>query len=258
MKAAFQYKTGRREKKLDRVPIILKAGISFSETIRMLPASRTPDGDFFRCPICAAENLVLGSDPPGDSVCPSCGAHGWIEVTPVADASLSRRCSERQRKQWQLDDLALEMQQAKSLDEVGDHLVKFLAGSLEAYGANVWIEFQTGWWLKKKTFSLVATAGMCHTSKFAKQVFQSQRSLMRPIHIQKREVIYLGTPLRGSERVIGVLELLQRAEESPDSLAEDLALMKKAVMIAQDSRAVRECEFGWDKMLTPPMSAARG
>ena len=44
----------------------------------MTISTRTPEGDPLKCSICGSEHFVLTSWPPGDSVCPSCGAHSWI------------------------------------------------------------------------------------------------------------------------------------------------------------------------------------
>jgi hypothetical protein len=44
----------------------------------MIPSSRTPEGEPLRCLVCGASHNVEVSRPPGDSVCPSCGAHAWM------------------------------------------------------------------------------------------------------------------------------------------------------------------------------------
>jgi hypothetical protein len=45
----------------------------------MRTSSRTPDGRPIRCPVCGAKSTVLVSTPPGDSVCPACGSHIWVQ-----------------------------------------------------------------------------------------------------------------------------------------------------------------------------------
>lgn len=43
-------------------------------------AITTDDGTPIRCEICGASSLVNVSRPPGDSVCPNCGAFLWVDA----------------------------------------------------------------------------------------------------------------------------------------------------------------------------------
>ena len=40
-------------------------------------ASRTPDGQPSRCPLCGASITIEFSEPPGDAACPKCGSLVW-------------------------------------------------------------------------------------------------------------------------------------------------------------------------------------
>lgn len=43
----------------------------------MTISTRTPEGDWHRCPICGQQAATEPSYPNGDSVCPSCGQLLW-------------------------------------------------------------------------------------------------------------------------------------------------------------------------------------
>ena len=43
-------------------------------------STTTDDGTPIRCEICGASSLVNASRPPGDSVCPKCGAFLWVDA----------------------------------------------------------------------------------------------------------------------------------------------------------------------------------
>jgi len=43
-------------------------------------STSTDDGTPIRCEICGASSLVNVSRPPGDSVCPNCGAFLWVDA----------------------------------------------------------------------------------------------------------------------------------------------------------------------------------
>ena len=43
-------------------------------------SSSTDDGTPIHCGVCGATSLVNASRPPGDAVCPSCGAFLWVNT----------------------------------------------------------------------------------------------------------------------------------------------------------------------------------
>lgn len=47
----------------------------------MNPASRTPEGEPNRCPVCGKEVRLEPSRPPGDAPCPNCGHLLWFPST---------------------------------------------------------------------------------------------------------------------------------------------------------------------------------
>jgi hypothetical protein len=49
----------------------------------MQPATRTPEGEPNRCPICGHALRIEPSRPPGDAPCPHCGTLLWFALEPV-------------------------------------------------------------------------------------------------------------------------------------------------------------------------------
>src|SRR5688572_18059892 len=45
-------------------------------------ASRTPEGEANRCPVCGAAFYLEPSRPPGDAPCPQCGCLVWFAEAP--------------------------------------------------------------------------------------------------------------------------------------------------------------------------------
>ena len=56
----------------------------------MIPSSRTPDGDEYRCNSCG-NAFVLASSPAGDVCCPYCNALCWIQKAARPPNSVRRR-----------------------------------------------------------------------------------------------------------------------------------------------------------------------
>src|SRR5262249_34847085 len=50
-------------------------------------ASRTPEGDPNRCPVCGKRLRLEPSRPPGDAPCPSCGSLVWFPTLEPATSS---------------------------------------------------------------------------------------------------------------------------------------------------------------------------
>lgn len=51
----------------------------------MKPASRTPEGQPNRCPVCDHEVSIEPSAPPGDATCPYCGHLLWFPANDVEE-----------------------------------------------------------------------------------------------------------------------------------------------------------------------------
>lgn len=57
----------------------------------MEPASRTPEGEPNRCPICGNQVVIDPSRPPGDAPCPHCGHLLWFAGPPAGELSSTSR-----------------------------------------------------------------------------------------------------------------------------------------------------------------------
>src|SRR5262245_283467 len=54
-------------------------------------ASRTPEGDPNRCPVCGNRLRLEPSQPPGDAPCPSCGSLVWFPAPAASSTETSVR-----------------------------------------------------------------------------------------------------------------------------------------------------------------------
>ena len=54
-------------------------------------SSRTPEGRPGRCPVCGGAYRIEASLPPGDAVCPRCGALVWPRAKSVPGAARPAR-----------------------------------------------------------------------------------------------------------------------------------------------------------------------
>lgn len=53
---------------------------------KMIIATRTPEGEPNRCPVCGTRLVIEPSRPPGDAPCPSCGNLVWFALLPQSQA----------------------------------------------------------------------------------------------------------------------------------------------------------------------------
>lgn len=92
-----------------------------------MPSSRTPDGFPIECPTCGVKSQVLRSQPPGDTVCPSCGAHLWIDSVSSRGKAMRHQLFRRWRSKshWPAEGAERtdsEFGRALSLQELRDSL----------------------------------------------------------------------------------------------------------------------------------------
>jgi hypothetical protein len=101
----------------------------------MEPASRTPEGESNRCPICGNEVRIEPSRPPGDAPCPCCGHLLWFSSPkPSAAVVLSKH-------EWQERIFRAWVQQVEHCPDeryFGD-LISGLAKFVAATRAAAWI-----------------------------------------------------------------------------------------------------------------------
>src|SRR5262245_48241819 len=113
----------------------------------MTPATRTPEGDSGRCPMCGSELTLEPSVPPGDAPCPNCGCLVWFEMgksKPLA----SREAIAKTRDQ--ISAIVREIAALSSSDLAPcDFYERFLVGTVQAMaaiGGAVWLLEPPGPW----------------------------------------------------------------------------------------------------------------
>ena len=171
----------------------------------MLPSSRTPEGEPLRCPICGASHNVEVSRPPGDSVCPSCGAHAWF----------SRHVDHIEATKAQIrtyvEELSSLCRNNLPVNQIGEFLLLGLTRCLAAYGAMLWVESRRNWWSLRQSLNMVACVGEPASPDLAQEVIAAKHEIVRDARIGGRETLVIGVPVTRNNRVVGVIEVLQRA-----------------------------------------------
>lgn len=176
----------------------------------MAPASRTPEGDPLRCEVCGAEQRIEYSNPPGDSVCPVCGAHAWFVEPPVDEIETARRTIRRAVGSWEQM-----CRDRRPLDEVVNKLATTLRDCTASFGANVWLAGQRRWWSSHLPLELVASDGLRAPREFVVEVITGDGPRQQSERISDETVVLIGSPVRRANRVVGALTLVQRANTSP-------------------------------------------
>jgi hypothetical protein len=121
-------------------------------------STRTPEGEPLRCMICDAIHMVLVSRPPGDTVCPSCGAHSWM---PVADAAEPFPSADISRL---LPGFLDRLRMCKSKRELGSLLVDGISLCVEPTYVRLWLVDSRKW--SYSNFHVVAARGNLDCKEF--------------------------------------------------------------------------------------------
>jgi len=192
----------------------------------MWPSSRTPEGEPLQCRVCGARHRVDVANPPGDSVCPSCGAHAWLN--PSSDSIGGTEASIRAQLQDQL--LALEASARETETRILDQVQKFsvlclqgppvidvamslvglLTSCLAAHGAILWLPTKRNWWSRNTTLRPLACFGESGSAEFAEEVRTRCEPILRDVTAAERDMLLIGVPISRDQRVVGVIEVLQR------------------------------------------------
>lgn len=171
----------------------------------MRPSSRTPEGEPLRCAICGASHNIDVSRPPGDSVCPSCGTHAWF---PHRAESVE---ATRAHIRSYVAELSAFCRRDPPVNDLGELLVSGLTRCLAAYGSMLWVRNKRRWWSFRATLNLIACVGEPDSPDFAQEVATAKHQIMRNGRMAGRETLVIGVPVMRHDRVLGVIEVLQRA-----------------------------------------------
>lgn len=171
----------------------------------MLPSSRTPEGEPLRCAICGALNNVEVSRPPGDSTCPSCGAHAWLSELAQIKTEIKSQI------RTYVAELSALCRKEPPVKELGEFLVSGLTLCLTAYGTMLWMPGKPHGWSFRSALSLIACVGKPDSPSLAEKVATAKHEIVLNARMAERETLVIGVPILINDKVMGVIEVLQRS-----------------------------------------------
>lgn len=173
-----------------------------------MPSSRTPEGEPVRCPTCGAESRVDVSSPPGDTVCPVCGVHLWI------DSSLDKIQTAKSAIGNFVLELTLRVTNQDFTESSCHYLLSGLQYSLAAHGALLWSTGKGFLPLLPRKPQLRYYVGQLDSPVLAADVFSTKSEIQRYAKVEGKSCLLLGVPLFHNGRVFGAIEVVQRDERS--------------------------------------------
>ncbi len=198
----------------------------------MTISTRTPEGDPLKCSICGSEHLLLTSWPPGDSVCPSCGAHSWIPKSKPEDVNPTSQI--RNQVRTLVDQLRL----SSTKVELGIYLVNGMVDCLRAKSAILWISkgHEAD---RHHPLELIAFNGKPKDCEFAEEIATTREPAMRMVVIQSVESLLIGVPLKTRSGTTAVIEVVQRATSHPDVRTGYLRFVRSMAALVESCSAFR-------------------
>lgn len=121
------------------------------------------------------------------------------------------------------------------VNQIAEFLVSGLKRCLAAYGAMLWIEGNRNWWSVRQKLHIMACVGDPDSPLLAQEVVATKREIVRDARIAGRETLLIGVPVTRNDRVVGVIEVLQRAGSPPASK------MGYVRFVGQMAELVAEC-----------------
>lgn len=198
----------------------------------MTISTRTPEGDPLKCSVCGSEHFVLTSWPPGDSVCPSCGAHSWIPKSNPDNVFPTSQI--RNQVRTLVDQLRL----SSTKVELGNYLVNGMVNCLRANSAIFWIsKGQES--DRQHPLELVAFNGKPKGCEFAVEVATTRQAAMRMVVIHSVESLLIGVPLKTRCGTTAVIEVVQRATFHPDARTGYLRFVRSMAALVESCSAFR-------------------
>ncbi len=204
----------------------------------MTISTRTPEGDPLKCVVCGKEHLVLSSNPPGDSVCPTCGSHSWI-VSKKIEAQFPT-ADVVQIVPVFVDKIRL----SRSKLEMSNHLVDGLFQCLSPQGVTLWL-MSTSVGIEPTQFDLAASRGetLANDSAFAMSIEELATMQIANTTLGQRLVIMVPLVEKNKLTVAGMLEVVQRTEIPFDAREGSLRFVRSMVAVSLGCRAFSNLEF---------------
>ena len=202
-----------------------------------MPATRTPEGNPLYCLICGNEHLVLISSPPGDSVCPSCGSHSWLDARDTREKQVDTlgRLDSVGRKKIQLEVRMLVdlLRTSSDKSEMARHLTNGLVHCLAARGSTIWSLGDKKDWNGSRQLERIAWKGVSHDKAFAELVASENYEIMRLEVGDLGDLLRIGVPLRIGNQVVGVVEVAQRSTAPLEARTGFMRFVKSMVSVVE-------------------------
>ncbi len=198
----------------------------------MIISTRTPEGEPHKCLICGSEHFVLTSWPPGDSVCPSCGAHSWIPKSNPDNVNPTSQIRDQVRT------LVDQLRLSSTKIELGNYLVNGMVNCLAANSAILWIsrEQESN---SQHPLELIASIGKPKGCEFAEEVATTKQDAMRMVVIHSVESLLIGVPLKTRSGTTAVIEVVERATFHPDARTGYLRFVRSMAAVVESCQAFR-------------------
>ena len=206
----------------------------------MQPASRTPEGEPNRCPICGKEVRLEPSRPPGDAPCPHCGHLLWFP-TPKVQATVGATRVEDTLRSW--SNLLVSLpDDSWSLDG----LISILVMHTGAKAGAIWISAGSDLELKCR-FQRVAVPQNCleqiRCKRLLERVAFSSQSLFSqaPPDLPWDEAdshvgnsLLLAIPIKQKDKVVAIVEIDQEPVATVGLQQSQLLFLERLCVTAND------------------------
>ncbi len=173
----------------------------------MLPATRTPEGEPFRCEVCGTLNRVDVSRPLGDSVCVACGS--FALVVNHKDA-LNPNC--REVINASIDKVFGIGKSRQPLNQVGLKVARELSRCLAARGVRIHLAKKPHWWSWRLGLNVVAAIGELPEDSVAQKVIRTKREVMQEVTCLGGTTLFIAVPVSQGVQLKGVIEVIQRTQ----------------------------------------------
>ena len=181
---------------------------------------------------------MLSSNPPGDSVCPTCGSHSWM-VSKKIEAQFPTAEVVRIVPAF-VDKIRL----SRSKMEMAAHLVDGLFQCLSPQGVTVWLLSQSVG-IEPTQFDLAGSRGETYANDSAFAMSMEKRATMQIANTNLGQRLVIKVPLVEKKKmtVLGILEVVQRTEIPFDAREGSLRFVRSMVAVSSGCRAFSNLEF---------------
>jgi hypothetical protein len=221
----------------------------------MVPASRTPEGEPNRCPVCGKQVRIEPSRPPGDAPCPHCGHLLWFS-DPQSDARLVNHT--KQQIRLLVQEITQLSKQNLAPEPYFEEFLPRVVAALAAIGGVVWMKKDAGQLalqyhvnLRRSRLAERSEEDQVRHGRLLQQVMATGEGLLVPPHSSASENVQAGNPtdwllvlgpLKADQESVGIVEVFQRTEAGPAIQRGYLRFLIEMCELASRSVALRRCK----------------